>query len=69
MPFAVHKVKSMGEKQVSQEAEICQSKAVTLLFVLFCVKTKVFFEKELRVTVQDSMTFLSTEEVKINLQQ
>lgn len=45
------------------------SKAVTLLFVFLCMKTKVFFEKELGVTVQHSMTFLSTEEVKVSLQQ
>lgn len=29
---------------------------------------KVDLEKELRVTVQDSMTFLSAEEVNVNLQ-
>lgn len=50
------------------------SKAVTIL-VWFCVgsffknKGAFFFEKELGVTVQDNMTLLSTEEVKVNLQQ
>lgn len=63
MPFAVHKVKSMSEKQVSQDAEICHVKSYNISFCF------ALCEKELRVTVQDSMTFLSTEEVKVNLQQ
>lgn len=36
---------------------------------VFSLKTKFLFEKELGVTVQDNMTFLSTEEVKVNLQE